>query len=252
MSVCCIVAVSILASVGLTLAFTLPVIKAGESLLTYIAIAVAVPVMVATPVSGFVLRLMHELEASRHAAQMLASTDLLTGSLNRRRFIEVAQRELQRARRGDHRLALLLLDIDDFKDVNDRHGHEAGDTVLKRVAELCEAALRPGDHFARWGGEEFVALLSDIGMDDAVLVANRMRTDIAFTPIPTGSTGVPLTVSVGVVSDGHPTATLDQLIARADQAMYAAKRAGKNTTAVASVTGDRTQFELFPVGRPGL
>jgi diguanylate cyclase (GGDEF)-like protein len=252
LSVSCIVAVSVAFSVLLTLGLTLPVLRPGESLFKYLSIAIVVPVLVATPVSTFVLRLMHELEAARHEAQLLASTDLLTGSLNRRRFLEVAQRELQRARRGDHGMALLLLDIDDFKHVNDRHGHEAGDIVLKRVAGLCEAALRPGDHFARWGGEEFVALLSDIGMDDAVVVANRMRNDIATAPIVLGSTGVPLTVSVGVVSNGHAIETLDLLIARADQAMYAAKRAGKNTTAVASVSGDRTQFELFPLERPSI
>lgn len=244
-------AVSIALSVALTLALTLPVLRPGASIAQYVAIAVLVPVLVATPVSTFVLRLMHQLETARREAQMLASTDLLTGSLNRRRFLEVAERELLRARHGEHSMALLLLDIDDFKRVNDRHGHEAGDAVLQRVAALCEVALRPGDHFGRWGGEEFVVLLSGIGTNDAVVVANRMREDIAAAPIRAGSTGVAVSVSVGVVVNDHPTESLDQLIARADQAMYAAKRAGKNTTVVASMSGDRTQFQSSPGAPPG-
>lgn len=246
LSVGCIVAVSVVASLALTLAFTVPLIGPNDSVATYIGIAIAVPVMVALPVSGFVLRLMHDLEAARHEAQLLASTDLLTGALNRRRFLEVAQRELQRAGHGDHRIALLLMDIDDFKHVNDRHGHEAGDVVLKRVVELCEAVLRPGDHFARWGGEEFVALLTGLELEDAVVVALRMRDDIAGAHIPLGSAAVRLTVSVGVVVNDHPSETLDRMIARADLAMYEAKRAGKNITAAASLAGDRTQFTLSP------
>ncbi|MGE0312821.1 MAG: GGDEF domain-containing protein [Lautropia sp.] len=199
----------------------------------YMLVPATVPVLVSAPIATLILRLLHELDAVRRQAEQLASTDLLTGALNRRRFIELAQRELQRARFVRAPLSILLLDVDDFKDVNDRHGHDVGDQVLVQVAATCMRCLRPGDPFARWGGEEFVALLPGAGAAVAVRVALRVRDAIAATRVTeSGKSTVPLvvTASIGVAAlrdDG----SIDLLISRADRAMYHAKRNGKNAAA---------------------
>ncbi len=223
-----VVGVSVLASLGLTLAVELALQRPLAFVLVAASISVLIPVLVATPVAGITLGLMHDLDAARREAQRLARTDALTGALSRRHFIEVAQRELLRARREAMPLALLLLDVDDFKHVNDRAGHETGDEVLKAVSRACLAALRPGDPLARWGGEEFIALLPGAGPGEAIGVALRVRAAIADTQVPAPDGRVRVTASIGVASDTDPSEPLGALISRADRAMYAAKRGGKN------------------------
>jgi diguanylate cyclase (GGDEF)-like protein len=178
-SVAVIVGTSVLLSVafigGMAITFRF---DAGETIWS-LAVAVLVPVVVATPVARVLLDLLHSLEALRAQAQSLANADPLTGAFNRRRFIELAEAHLARAAHDRQPVSVLLLDIDDFKRVNDRHGHQAGDQVLKAVAACCVRALRPGDLFARWGGEEFVALLPTAGKEDAFDIARRLRDGVA-------------------------------------------------------------------------
>lgn len=226
-----VVAVSTLMSILITLAATTWAQYGDADTLLALGIATAVPVCVALPVSHLLIGTMRQLEAARAEALRLASTDSLTGVLNRRRFIELADGELRRARHAGASSSLLLLDVDDFKQVNDRGGHEAGDLVLQTVATSVKAALRPRDVLARWGGEEFVALLSDTEQGEAVSIAFRLRDTVqaAQAPRTDGGYSATVTVSIGVACSPDSARSLDELVSLADLAMYAAKRRGKNT-----------------------
>lgn len=194
-----------------------------------LVIAVVVSVTVSAPVSRVMLSLMHQLERARAVAEHLASTDPLTGALNRRRFVQLAEDRLASAPDGEP-LSLLLFDIDDFKAVNDLHGHQRGDEVLAAVAASCAAVMRPEDLMARWGGEEFVALLLGVGAAEAQHIAGQLRATVAACRVPVSSpTTLRVTVSIGLASARRGETCLDTLLAQADHAMYRAKHAGKNT-----------------------
>jgi diguanylate cyclase (GGDEF)-like protein len=158
----------------------------------------------------------------------LASTDALTGVPNRRTFESVGRREMERARRYAKPFVVLALDIDFFKKVNDTHGHDIGDAVLKEVARICAAQLRGTDVFARMGGEEFAALLPETDLKPAAGLAERLRQAIALQPIFTPKGPLVVTISVGVAQHGPQDTGLDQVMKRADEALYAAKRNGRN------------------------
>jgi len=164
-----------------------------------------------------------------------ARRDPLTGLLNRRGFEERLDAELARARRGNRSVALVLADLDHFKTVNDRLGHPAGDAVLIRVAEVLDRVGRRGDTVARMGGEEFVFIVPDADSSQGYELAERVRTAVeeAFAEQP-----VKLTVSCGAVSFPVDGITADSLMAAADQALYAAKRSGRNRTEQATRVAD--------------
>ncbi|MGE0357777.1 MAG: diguanylate cyclase [Burkholderiales bacterium] len=160
--------------------------------------------------------------------EMQAHTDSLTGLANRRRFFEMAEAELARARRYDAPLSMLMLDIDHFKEVNDTHGHRAGDRVLQSLARTCLGVLRNVDVVGRVGGEEFAILLPETGLEGARDVAERLREAVERSAVARDE-GVPLriTVSVGVavLSEG---VNLDTLLSQSDAALYDAKHRGRN------------------------
>jgi diguanylate cyclase (GGDEF)-like protein len=204
----------------------------GDAL--YITLFVAVPMTAVG--AGICLSLLVALEETRQRVQALAMTDALTGLANRRHFVNAAQRELALAQRHDLPLALLVLDIDHFKRVNDNHGHVAGDEVIVEIGRRFSATLRSTDLLARWGGEEFIALLPNTPEALAQQLAERLRTAAAAAiHLPLGQT-VQVTVSVGVVgrSPGSgPLPTLDGLAQAADRAMYDAKNLGRDRVSVA-------------------
>jgi len=178
-----------------------------------------------------------ELNEAYRKMEQLASYDGLTQVLNRRALSDRARHELSRASRHTQPFALALLDIDAFKRINDTAGHAAGDAVLREVARRLVAAVRASDDVGRWGGEEFVVLLSGAGAEDAARAAERLRSRIAGSPFPfpDGSTR-DVTVSVGLVTtDGAaPDAfDLERLVEAADRALYRAKAEGRNTVRVA-------------------
>jgi len=148
-----------------------------------------------------------------------------------RRLIE----EIARARRQSYRLSCMYIDVDHFKQVNDTHGHQAGDDVLREVASRVKAELRMSDALGRFGGEEFVVLLIDADLDSAGMVAQRIRASIADQPfmLPDGGM-LSVSVSIGVATLGDPGRDLaiegvaQQLVAQADEALYEAKAAGRN------------------------
>jgi diguanylate cyclase (GGDEF)-like protein/PAS domain S-box-containing protein len=172
--------------------------------------------------------------------------DHLTGVANRRAFFEAAELELQRNRRAPRPTALILIDADHFKRINDRNGHPAGDAVLRQLGMLLSATFRQVDVVARIGGEEFAVLLPSSTMEGAAAVAERLRQLVASQPVAFEDARIGLTVSVGIAASEdagqEPHLSLDTLMRRADQALYAAKAGGRNriecwTPALAGGTG---------------
>ena len=160
--------------------------------------------------------------------QILAMTDDLTALYNRRGFFELGLREFERARRFNRPLAAIMFDIDDFKAVNDTHGHSTGNIVLSELAGLCRTEMRDVDLFGRYGGEEFVVLLPETAAGGGLQAAERLRRAVAGYTFKTGRVDLTLTISLGVAILDPEVQTLSDLIDQADQALYAAKRAGRN------------------------
>lgn len=161
------------------------------------------------------------------ALRRAATTDGLTGAANRRHFIERAGAELERARRYERPLAMAMFDVDYFKQINDRHGHAAGDEVLRAVTRACLAQVRQHDIVGRLGGEEFAVLMPDTPLADAMALAGRLRADVEALEVPVPGGTARVTASFGV-SALEPGDTLDALLARADRGMYDAKHGGRN------------------------
>ena len=166
-----------------------------------------------------------ELEKELAAAREASRTDPLTGALNRRGFDEVCRGELSRASRRGVGFALAHIDIDDFKRLNDTYGHQAGDVALQRLVAVLRRAMRTSDVLCRFGGEEFLLMLPETSLNDAVSVVTRFLREFRSECIP--GTSCALSFSAGVVLHALDETT-EQAIARADAATYAAKRAGKN------------------------
>ena len=163
--------------------------------------------------------------------QELATTDELTGQHNRRHFYVIAGALVQAAARGGRELAAAMLDIDKFKNINDTYGHGVGDEVIRAVAARVRAAVRHADVLGRYGGEEFAVVLPDHDGNAAEL-AERMRAAVAAAPVETPAGPVPVTISVGLAGLTSDDDTLDQLLARADHALYQAKESGRNRVVV--------------------
>ncbi len=158
----------------------------------------------------------------------LAITDELTGLYNRRRFFELAEQAIEQTLLNGRDLCVLMIDIDDFKRVNDTYGHLTGDKVLREVAQHCQSVLGPDDLFARYGGEEFVALIPNVNTARAQTIGEHMCQTVAQNPIDYQSGSIVLTVSVGLSTMDRSVCTLETLVMRADEAQYIAKKAGGN------------------------
>jgi len=182
---------------------------------------------------GFLL--LHKERADAEALR-LATMDGLTGAYNRRTFHEAAERELSRARRAGTPLSMILLDIDHFRAINEKHGHSVGDEVLARFADIVRGALRKEDMLVRFGGEEFLVLLPDVPGPGAVVVAGRIRRAVAAAHIAAGDETFDLTVSIGVAArlDEGPE-SVDGLLARAGSALALAKQRGRNRVVALSL-----------------
>lgn len=197
---------------------------------------------------GAVIGAVHTLQRQTEVAQALQrerdmlierlreqlSTDFLTGALNRRAFFDAAERELARARRHGHEVIVVMLDVDHFKRFNDQHGHAAGDAALAAVADAVRGQLRKSDLLARFGGEEFVVLLSPCAPGDGPRLAERLREAIAAAAVtcPPGDERR-VTASLGVADSAQLGLDLRELLGCADAAMYAAKRGGRDRVVLA-------------------
>jgi diguanylate cyclase (GGDEF)-like protein len=168
---------------------------------------------------------LEQLQSTQRDLERLATQDQLTGALNARAFAERLAQELDRNRRYSRPLALLYVDLDDFKAVNDRHGHQTGDAVLRLVADATRRAVRQADIVGRLGGDEFAVLMPETEGGVAEAAATRLASGIR-----TVFRGTPsVTASIGLVSTVNAATTgADELLRRADQAMYEAKRGGKD------------------------
>jgi diguanylate cyclase (GGDEF)-like protein len=182
------------------------VLPAGGRMLTY------------TPVTDLVRR---------------ASVDTLSGLFNRRHFLELADGEWSRFDRYERPLSLMMLDIDMFKTVNDRYGHDVGDQAIAHVAAICRDSKRVSDVVARVGGEEFAMLLPETSLHSAALVAERLRQAIADAPLVIAGAPIRLTVSIGVAEADSTMAGVPALMKEADTALYQAKHGGRNRVMLA-------------------
>ncbi len=162
----------------------------------------------------------------------LASVDELTNLYNRRYFTSLMQRELNSAQRYGQQLSLLMLDIDDFKSVNDQYGHGIGDEMLRLISKTISSTVRISDIVGRWGGEEFVVLLINTGTDEALQIAQRIVTDISNQTLTTAKGKIQRTVSIGVSTINTPMTGDDNLLGSSDDALLRAKAKGKNTVSL--------------------
>jgi diguanylate cyclase (GGDEF)-like protein len=174
-------------------------------------------------------------ELSRKLAE-LSTTDALTGIPNRRSFDERLAMEMDRAQRYEVPCALIMIDLDHFKIVNDRRGHQAGDEVLRHAATLVDSEKRSGDMIARYGGEELAAILPHTAAEDAAAWAERVRARFEREPTRWPGGAIAMTASFGVASAPPHAASAAALIEAADRALYAAKQRGRNAVVVADAT----------------
>ncbi len=177
-----------------------------------------------------------ELQLANERLQALAATDELTGLWNRRTFVERVEQEWGRSVRYGRPFAFIMVDIDRFKAINDAHGHQAGDEVLRAVASRLSRVRRPPDFICRYGGEEFALFLPETTLSGGMVAAERLRSALAASPVDLGKLGVSIavTASFGVSAGPDPAIrSVDELIAAADRALYRAKAEGRNRVAAA-------------------
>jgi diguanylate cyclase (GGDEF)-like protein len=166
--------------------------------------------------------------------EILSVTDSLTGLYNRKHLMESLTGEIGRASRYERPFALLIIDIDHFKKFNDTYGHLAGDEVLRKMGEVFRDSIRGCDYAARYGGEEFVIVMPEIGRDQGVQAAERIRASVAKKKIDANGNSVTVTISVGVASFPEHGDDAQAIISKADTALYQAKRRGRDRVALAS------------------
>lgn len=174
---------------------------------------------------GFVLILNYRLVTD---LQTLAVRDPLTGILNRRSLEDEAGYLLARCERNNETMTLMMIDVDHFKAVNDQYGHQVGDEVLMQLVEIVSATIRTGDYFARYGGEEFCVMLPLTAQDDALILAERLRQKYADTLIIAGAHTLRSTISIGITDTQVAGLEFRTLVSYADQALYQAKKSGRN------------------------
>jgi diguanylate cyclase (GGDEF)-like protein len=178
--------------------------------------------------AGFIMmvcqRLFYDLKVA-------ANTDVLTRLLNRRAMMHQLEIAMNQFYRSDRSFALILIDVDFFKRVNDVYGHDGGDMVLVHLAQILQTKMRQIDSASRWGGEEFLILLPDTAIDQAHEIAERLRSYVETNPAPTN---IQITISLGIAVIRQHGNSLESLITAADHALYAAKRNGRNQVAIAN------------------
>jgi diguanylate cyclase (GGDEF)-like protein len=195
-------------------------------------ISALVAVIVAPIASWYIVGLLIRVHALEMETREQASHDVLTGLLNRRHFVEAAEIELSRAIRYDRPLSVIMLDLDEFKAINDTLGHAVGDQVLMAVGNRITSCLREVDLAGRMGGEEFALVLPETPWEAAAEVAERIVRSIGGHPVDVAGAQVRVTASAGVAEqsadDSGALSSFDVALMHADQAMYAAKREGRN------------------------
>lgn len=218
--------ISILLSVAITLGINGFVYKApfGEGL----AISILAPLVIAPLMSVQMLRLLHKLDQTEQQLQVLSHTDELTQTYNRRYFMQYLQQEFLRAQRSTGTFSIAILDMDNFKQINDQWGHLAGDHVLREMTGMFRRQVRQADIFARYGGDEFIFLFPQTSQQEVQTWAERIYAIFAEQSIHVDGVEIRPLFSIGVAVFDPSVKNLDELLKRADQALYQAKHKGGN------------------------
>jgi len=169
-----------------------------------------------------------DLKMAKEKLIRLAVTDELTGLMNRRYFMGRLLHEYERTKRSGSAFSVLMIDLDNFKKVNDKYGHQAGDTVLRTVSESMKLSLRLSDIIGRIGGEEFAVILPDTGIDDAMTTGERLRKRVESLEIPHKDCHIKITISIGASLSLKDDLTIDEILQRSDTALYRVKESGRN------------------------
>lgn len=158
-------------------------------------------------------------------------TDSLTGCYNRKYLFDHGKKDFSLARRSKFDLSVLMIDLDHFKQINDNHGHQAGDKVLIQFAQRIEQSIRPGDRFGRYGGEEFMVILNNQTMEQAIALAERLRLAICAQQFSIGDQKIPVTISIGACHMNEAFDHFAEVVSKSDEALYKAKQNGRNRVA---------------------
>ena len=192
-----------------------------------------------------ILDLEAALIASREALQAEATHDSLTGAWNRGAVLSFLEQELARGRRDRTSVATILFDLDHFKLINDRHGHPAGDAILREFVRRMEATVRSYDAVGRYGGEEFLVVLPNCGDENALYLANRILAEVSRTGVRDHESEIRMTASAGIATtEGDPARSADDLLREADIALYRAKNGGRNRAESGTFNPERRFGEL--------
>jgi diguanylate cyclase (GGDEF)-like protein/PAS domain S-box-containing protein len=213
----------------------------GGRLRTQHTVAVAVPgpesgsrfVLLAVQDVTSLAETMEAVRLARDEAQLQAATDSLTGISNRRHFVDAAERAIAQSVRYGRPAALLVIDLDGFKAINDTYGHLVGDELLRAIVRVCRRALRDADLLGRLGGDEFAALLPETTGPMGLVTAERLRAAVAAESFRAEGRQMDLSVSIGVAALSREARTFDAVLRLADAALYEAKRGGRNRAAAA-------------------
>ena len=221
----------ILFSVGIAYLATLLAGKKLDSL--GLIISIFIPGVLTIFLSLFVVPIIYQLDSIKEQLQILSITDDLTGAYNRRHFIDLTRKEWLRAKRYGDEFGVILFDIDDFKSINDSHGHAAGDKVLCEVASTCTRIIRASDTFARYGGDEFVFLIPNAGESQLQMFMERVRSALAEMVVHYKKQKIQITISIGGKHIKNENVEFEDILIQSDEALYKAKRKGGNTSNLA-------------------
>lgn len=207
-------------------------IKFNPFLIPTVIPAIVTPILIYT-----MLRLVVKVNLAEEKLLALSITDELTGAYNRRHFIDIAGHELAKAQRYGETFSIAILDIDDFKNINDTYGHLMGDQAIVQVAKICQENIRLPDIFARYGGDEFVFLFPATGKEKAYICLGRILENISSNPIKYDSCEIKIQACVGLAEYSNKEFLIDDVLREADMALYQAKRTGKNKVVPSIKTG---------------
>jgi len=171
-------------------------------------------------------------EAAKKKIRLLSQTDDLTGLLNMRTFLSLAEKESTRALRYNHTYCILMLDADNLKPINDTHGHQTGSSMIKLIGSILQKSLRSTDSIARYGGDEFVVLLPETESTQALKASERIRTAVETAPLEVSGEKVFITISIGIAGFPEHGKELREITSRADKALYTSKEEGRNRASI--------------------
>src|SRR3954447_26197480 len=232
-----------------SLAYLVAIAPPGSTGLTSQTVAIVGINITALILFAYVARFMaRERRRARDAAIRLSTIDPLTGLFNRTFFFAAVEREIARSARSGRGFCLLMMDLDELKLINDRHGHFFGDRVLRGVGEVIRAGGRKIDTAARYGGDEFVVPLPETDPTGAFVLAEKVRQEVGDIRVPVGSGSIRPSISIGVVSYPEDGRTSDELMITADSSMYRSKRAGKNRVTGVPIPGPGVGEPVFDNG----